>query len=81
MVQDVSDQMFQIFSQRMRAELETPTSDAAAAETQATPSPPPTTSEPEALDMGAIGTRAAIHAPAFWVAIAGAPILVYLLLR
>ena len=85
MVQDVSDQMFQIFSQRVRAELE---STAPTAAPTATPAPAPAAlvpaaapSRPEALDVGALGARAALRAPVFWVAVAVAAVLVYLLLR
>jgi uncharacterized protein len=93
MVQDVSDQMFQIFSQRMRAELEGASPVSAAAATGAkvpTPAasplpvpvaPPFAASRPEALDMGAIGAKAALRAPVFWVAIAIAAGVLYLLLR
>jgi uncharacterized protein len=100
MVQDVSDQMFQIFSQRMRAELESAApatspaaasaGDAAAAATASQPAasplpvpvaPPFPAAKPEALDMGAIGARAALRAPVFWVAVAVAAAVVYLLLR
>jgi carbon monoxide dehydrogenase subunit G len=77
MVQDVSDQMFQIFSQRMRAELEIAPPATAAAETTAAPAP----ARAEALDVGALGARAAIRGPAFWVAFAAAAILAYLILR
>src|SRR5690348_5409417 len=103
MVQDVSDQMFQIFSQRMRAELEgaakvdapasVPTAQPAAP-TMAQPAPPPTAQpalsvpvspapaeRPEALDMGAIGAKAALRAPVFWVAVVAAAAVLYLLLR
>ncbi len=80
MVQDVGDQMFQIFSQRVRAELES----AAPAAQEAAPAaaaPAPAPAKPEALDVGAMGARAALRAPVFWVAVAGAAILVYLILR
>ncbi len=77
MVQDVGDQMFQIFSQRLRAELETapqaqPAAPAAAAAPQA---------KPEALDVGALGARAAVRAPIFWIAVALAAGLLYMLFR
>ena len=77
MVQDVGDQMFQIFSQRLRAELETapqaqPAAPAAAAAPQA---------KPEALDVGALGARAAVRAPIFWLAIALIAGLLFLLFR
>jgi uncharacterized protein len=113
MVQDVSDQMFQIFSQRMRAELEGPAKVEAAsppvaqagaspiapaapssmeqpaaspgAQAAASPVPapvaPPRAAEPEALDMGAIGAKAALRAPVFWVAVVAAAAVLYLLLR
>jgi carbon monoxide dehydrogenase subunit G len=99
MVQDVSDQMFQIFSQRMRAELESATPAAAPApsaapampaappvEPAASPLPVPVTppfpaQQPEALDIGAIGAKAALRAPAFWVAVAVTAAVLYLLLR
>jgi uncharacterized protein len=69
MIQDVSDEMFQIFSERMRAELE-----GAAAPTTPPPGPvagsspvvdgaapavPVTPGAPEALDAGALGARVA----------------------
>ena len=85
MVQDVSDQMFQIFSQRVRAELEsaapaaTPTAAPAAAPAALVPAAAPP--RQEALDVGALGARAALRAPVFWVAVAAAAVLVYLLLR
>jgi len=80
MVQDVSDQMFQIFSQRVRAELESaaPAEAPAAAPAALVPAAP---SKPEALDVGALGARAALRAPVFWIAVAAAAVLVYLLLR
>src|SRR5919201_3215720 len=78
MVQDVSDQMFQIFSQRLRAELETapPVQGAAAVTTSVAPQ-----AKPEALNVGALGARAAIRYPIFWVAVALAAGLPYVLLR
>jgi len=85
MVQDVSDQMFQIFSQRVRAELEsaapaaTPTAAPAAAPAALVPAAAPP--RQEALDVGALGARAALRAPVFWVAVAAAVVLVYFLLR
>jgi uncharacterized protein len=89
MVQDVSDQMFQIFSQRVRAELENaapaqPQAAAAPASAAApsTPSPSaPAPAKPEALDVGAMRARAALRSPVVWVAAAGVALLVYLLLR
>ncbi len=78
MIQDVSDQMFQVFSQRMRAELEaaapaaataTPTATAAAnptatASPTATAGPTATASPHEALDLGALGAKVAGRAAA-----------------
>ena len=85
MVQDVSDQMFQIFSQRVRAELESaaPASAPTAAPAAAPAAPLPTAapSRQEALDVGALGARAALRAPVFWIAVAAVAVLVYLLLR
>jgi carbon monoxide dehydrogenase subunit G len=84
MVQDVSDQMFQIFSQRVRAELESAAPAAASAAAPGAPAalvPAAAPSKPEALDVGALGARAVLRAPVFWVAVAAAAVLVYLLLR
>jgi carbon monoxide dehydrogenase subunit G len=89
MVQDVSDQLFQTFSQRMRAELEP----AAAAAPAAPPAPSraldlgaPAPSE--ALDLGSLGAKVAGRAarraarrPVFWVAVIGVAVLLYLLFR
>ncbi|HEX9572685.1 MAG TPA: SRPBCC family protein [Myxococcales bacterium] len=97
MVQDVSDHLFQVFSQCMRAELET----AAAAPAPAPAATAPATSAapvaaaagsrgaaPEALDLGSLGAKVAglaagraIRRPAFWVAVAAAAVLLYLLFR
>ena len=92
MVQDVSDHLFQVFSQRMRAELEP----SAAAPP---PAPPPVAAAPapsaapiaaaagarpaapEALDIGAMGARAAVRRPVFWIAVAAAALVVYFLFR
>ena len=75
MVQDIGDQMFQVFSQRLRAELEMePEAEAPAA----TASP---RAKPEVLDVGALGARAAMRTPLFWVAIALAAGVIYLLFR
>jgi len=85
MVQDVSEQMFQIFSQRVRAELESAApavaSAAAPAAAPAAPLPGAAPSRPEALDVGALGARAALRAPVVWIAVGAAAVLVYLLLR
>src|SRR3954463_4847315 len=75
MVQDVGDQMFQVFSQRVRAELES------AAPAAATPARTPAPAPQEALDVGAMGARAAVRSPVFWGAVAVAAIVLYLILR
>jgi uncharacterized protein len=84
MIQDVSDQMFQLFSERMRSELEAATPVAAAPQPAASPAPP---APDAALDVGAIGAKAAgraagrtLRKPAFWVAV-GVAIVVYLIFR
>lgn len=78
MIQDVSDQMFQVFSQRLRAELESaPATPVHAAPAIAAPiiaaptiAAPPAAEPsnvaasapaPEALDLGAIGTKALVR--------------------
>jgi uncharacterized protein len=73
MVQDVSDQIFQIFSERMRGELETT---AVPAPGTASASAPPASAAP-ALDVVALGGTAArraagrlVRRPAFWAAVA-----------
>jgi carbon monoxide dehydrogenase subunit G len=103
MVQDVSDQLFQVFSQRMRAELEpgqnlvSAPAPAAAIPAAAAPAPSavqvaaaagPGTAPPEALDLGSLGADAAVRAagrtvrrPGFWVAVAAAAVVLYLLFR
>ena len=124
MIQDVSDQMFQVFSQRMRAELEaaapaapppalatpavtpgatasapaatsvaaTSPAPAVASSTPAAPAAPAVLAAPQApnqaLDLGSLGARVAARAaaravrgPAFWIAVAAAAALLFLLLR
>jgi carbon monoxide dehydrogenase subunit G len=103
MVQDVSDQLFQVFSQRMRAELEpgqnvaSAPAPAAAVPAAAAPAPSavqvaaaagPGTAPPEALDLGSLGATVAVRAagrtvrrPGFWVAVAAAAVMLYLLFR
>jgi carbon monoxide dehydrogenase subunit G len=94
MVQDVSDQLFQIFSQRMRAELETTATPApapapvAAAAAAPAPVPVPAAPVPEALDIGSIGAKAAgramlrtFTAPLFWIAVVAIAVVLYLLVR
>jgi uncharacterized protein len=81
MVQDVSDQIFQIFSERMRSELETTPvagTPAVAGSTAAAIAPAaPAPAAAPALDVVAIGGTAARRAagrllrrPAFWVGVA-----------
>jgi len=97
MVQDVSDHLFQVFSQCMRAELETAAAAPAPAPAAAAPTPSaapsaatagPRGAAPEALDLGSLGAKVAglaasraIRRPAFWVAVAAAAVLLYLLFR
>ena len=79
MIQDVSEQMFQVFSDRMRTELESAARAQPSGEEALQPPPPV---RPEALDLGSIGARAAVRRPGFWIAAAGvAALLGYLLLR
>jgi carbon monoxide dehydrogenase subunit G len=93
MIQDVSDQMFQLFSQRMRAELEA-ASPAAAAQTAASAAetaalsgqaaPMPRAAAPTqaaALDLGSIGARAALRRPEVWAALLAVIVVLYLLFR
>ena len=82
MIQDVSDEMFQVFSERMRAELEsTPAPATAGSSTGATasgtPATPSAAKNEVALDAVAIGARAArrsagrwVREPAFWAVVA-----------
>jgi uncharacterized protein len=96
MVQDVSDQIFQKFSENMRAELEAPAAAGAPAPPSPAPGtasaepPPPPRSRPSepALDVVALGGTAARHAagrlvrrPVFWVVVAAVVIVLYLLFR
>ncbi len=59
MVQDVSDQMFQIFSQRMRTELEGGAPEGASAPAPAPGAAAAPAPAPEALDLGSLGARVA----------------------
>src|SRR5712691_4878063 len=68
MVQDVSDHLFQVFSQRMRAELETTAAAPAPAPAATAPAPSaalvaaaaaPRGAAPEALDLGSLGAKVA----------------------
>ena len=83
MIQDVSEQLFQMFSQRMSAELEQAAAPAASPTAPEAPRPPPA-----ALDVGSLGARAAGNAasramlrPGFWIVVVALCILVYLLSR
>jgi uncharacterized protein len=88
MVQDVSDQIFQIFSERMRSELETKSAPAAgtpASASQPPPGAPPTAAL--ALDVVALGGTAArraagrlVRRPAFWAAVAVIVVVLWFLL-
>jgi uncharacterized protein len=97
MIQDVSDELFQIFSQRVQSELEA-ASPAPAAEASsdapprpagapaAAPSTRSTNGEGHALDLGAIGARAARRAalrvvggPIFWIVLVAIAALIYFL--
>ena len=86
MIQDVSDEMFQLFSERMRAELEAPTP---ASGSSAPSASAPASADPVALDAVAIGARAArrtagrwARQPAFWaLALIVAALVVYALLQ
>jgi len=71
MVQDVSDQIFQMFSERMRSELEAPAAPTGAAASAAAPAAAP------ALDVVALGGTAArraagrmVQRPGFWLTLA-----------
>ncbi len=82
MVQDVSDQIFQMFSDRMKAELETPTASGPEASPAAAPPAAP------ALDVVALGGAAARRAagrlaqrPVFWVAVVILAALLWFLSR
>ena len=90
MVQDVSDQLFQVFSQRVRAELES----AAAPQPASSPAEAPDTprlaapSTPEALDLGAVGARAAgaaasraLRNPVTWIVALIVAVVLYRALR
>ena len=95
MIQDVSDQLFGVFSKNMRAALETETPAAAPAATETVAAAPPPNPNPNpdpnpnpALDLGSIGAKAAGRAalrtftrPAFWLAVVAIAVVVYLLTR
>ena len=90
MIQDVSDEMFQLFSERMRAELETPAPPAGSgAPSGGASAAAPAATEPVALDAVALGARAArrtagrwARQPAFWaLALILVALVVYALLQ
>lgn len=91
MIEDVSEQMFQKFSEAMRRELERPAATAPAVSTLAAAADPAPASEaPDAgaLDVGALGAAAAGRAagrlvarPGFWIAIIAAVLLLVWWLR
>jgi uncharacterized protein len=92
MVQDVSDQIFQIFSERMRSELETaaapsPGAAPAAVGVVSAPAPASAPAAAPALDVVALGRNAArlaagrlVRRPAFWVGIALVAVILWLVL-
>lgn len=94
MIQDVSDEMFQIFSERMRAELESggaaagggagerPAAASPAAPAVAGPggSAPATAAPAEALDAAALGARVARRSAARWARRPGFWVMVLLIL-
>ena len=96
MIQDVSDQLFQKFTECMRRQLEVPAAAAPSAPVAAVAPdmpavaapPPPAVSEPQALDLGALGAAAAgraatraLRRPAFWIAVLVVAAVVYWFLR
>lgn len=83
MIQAVSDQLFQQFTEAVRAELEQGSADAAGGAPAAGNGP-----VPEALDGLALGSAVAgsairrwLRLPAFWIAVAAAAVLLVWLLR
>lgn len=90
MINDVSDQLFQKFSDAMRRELETAATPAAVPTAGATAAPPPAAAAPveDVLDVGSIGAAAAGRAagrlltrPGFWIVLALLALVLYLVLR
>jgi len=96
MIQDVSDQLFQKFTECMRRQLEAPAPAAppaaaagvAPAEPAAAVPLPPAASEPEPLDLGALGAAAAgraatrtLRRPGFWIAVLVVVAAIYWFLR
>ena len=86
MVQDVGDQMFQVFSQRVRAELETAPA-AAPAQPHAPPrrapaaAPPPPPRSPRRSTSARWARAPHCSAPVFWVGVVLIAGLLYLLFR
>jgi carbon monoxide dehydrogenase subunit G len=93
MIQDVSDQLFQKFSDAMRRELETPAAPAAAPAApgepaQMAPAPPPAPAAEAVLDVGSLGAAAAgraagrtLRSPGFWIAVLVLAAIVWFFLR
>jgi carbon monoxide dehydrogenase subunit G len=89
MIQDVSDEMFQLFSERMRAELEASGAPTAPSAPATAPAPASAPAEPVALDAVALGARAArrtagrwARQPAVWaLALIVVALVVYVLLE
>ncbi len=88
MVQDVSDQIFQMFSERMRSELESPAAAAAASSAPGATAPavPAAPAAAPALDVVALGGTAArraagrlVQRPGFWLTVALVVALVWFL--
>lgn len=90
MIQDVSDQIFQTFTDRMRAELEPAmagaVTDASAPSVGSAATSPPAARE--SLDVVALGTSVAgramgrlLRRPVFWVAVVVLAIIIYVLVR
>ena len=92
MIQDVSDQLFQKFTEAMRRELETAPTTAATATTAtvaegAAPEAPPPPVE-NVLDVGSIGAAAAgraasrtVRKPVFWIILIVLVVIIYWFLR
>lgn len=92
MINDVSDQLFQKFSDAMRRELETAAAPAVTAAAGASAFPPPAAAAAapaaDVLDVGSIGAAAAGRAagrlltrPGFWIVLALLALVLYLALR
>ncbi|HEX5715006.1 MAG TPA: SRPBCC family protein [Thermoanaerobaculia bacterium] len=88
MIQDVSDQLFQKFSDAMRRELETPAPVSPADPVQMAPPPPLPPSTEAVLDVGSIGAAAAsraagrtLRSPGFWIAVLVLAAILYWFLR